>query len=192
MNLTGVSHLFIVPRIRSTHYISRLSNAFPALRDSSPGDIQEPVLPLLRNLVVLDNCPDEAQFPKELDRLKCAVDFRDIMIWEDGAKEKKMHHDISKSLHKDEVVSLVFTRFVDILCFLLSFSKKTQWNNRCTESCIGMVHRSILSLHFPHDFHQLTHSNMLNNALSIGRRLRLTSKDVVCKRFSTLLQSSFD
>lgn len=109
----GVSHLFIVPRIRTSHYTFLLSGALPALRDSSPGDIQEPALPELRNLVVVNNGADSAQFRKDLHGLKCAIDWRETLVWREDAREKRLYDNASRSLHKDDVINLQFTRSVD-------------------------------------------------------------------------------
>ena len=111
LNLVGVSHLFIVPRLRSSHYTFLLSGAFPALRDSSQGNIQEAALPHLRNLVVVNNVPDAAEFRKDLHGLKSAIDWRDIMVWQEDTKEQKLHQDIRNTLKNDDIVNLQFTRF---------------------------------------------------------------------------------
>ncbi|KAJ7265387.1 hypothetical protein B0H12DRAFT_1216992 [Mycena haematopus] len=45
LHLAGVAHFFLVPQIRTSSYIRLLSEKFPALRNSTPGAIQEPALP---------------------------------------------------------------------------------------------------------------------------------------------------
>ena len=55
LNLVGVTHLFVVPRLRSSAYVRALCAAFPALANSPPGAIQEEALPALRHLIVVDN-----------------------------------------------------------------------------------------------------------------------------------------
>ena len=111
LNLVGVSHLFIVPRLRSSHYTFLLSGAFPALRDSPQGNIQEAALPHLRNLVVVNNTSDVAEFRKELHGLKSAIDWRDIIVWQEDAKERKKHQEIQKTLKSEDIINLQFTRF---------------------------------------------------------------------------------
>lgn len=102
----------MVPRFRASCYTKIFSEAFPLLRESSPGNILEPALPELRNLVVINNSTDPVQFVKDLHGLKSAIDWREMMIWRDDTREKRQHMAISKSLHKNDVISLQFTRFV--------------------------------------------------------------------------------
>ena len=102
----------MVPEIRSSNYTSLFSNAFPALRESAPGNIQEPLLPTLRNLVVVNNTADSATFQKELRGLRSAIDWREIMAWREDTNTSRLHEEISASLDKDDVTSLQFTRLV--------------------------------------------------------------------------------
>jgi len=110
LKLVGVSHLIMVPQLRTSHFTFLLSGAFPALRDSSPGNIQEPAIPKLRNLVVVNNTLDSNKFRNDLHGLKSAIDWRELMIWREDSKEKRLHQEISASLHKDDVINLQFTR----------------------------------------------------------------------------------
>jgi acyl-CoA synthetase (AMP-forming)/AMP-acid ligase II len=110
LTLVGVSHLFVVPQIRSSSYLEMLAEKFPDLRNSSPGTIQDPSLPELRNLVVVDNT---GQFTQEANKLglKSWIDWREIMVWDASSRESDLQKDISKSLHKDDVINLQFTRY---------------------------------------------------------------------------------
>jgi|ERR1700734_3956048 hypothetical protein len=119
LKLVGVSHVFMVPQLRTSQYAFLLSGAFPALRDSSPGNIQEPAIPELRNLVVVNNTSDSHKFRKDLHGIKSAIDWREIMVWREDAKQKRLHQEITTSLHKDDVINLQFTRLAP---FLLSNS----------------------------------------------------------------------
>lgn len=110
LSLVGVTHLFVVPSIRSSNYVKMLAEGFPALANSQPGDIQEASLPQLRHLVVVDNTKDVKQFQEELDGAKCAVDFREIMMWQDHSALDRRIGEISASLNKDDVINLQFTR----------------------------------------------------------------------------------
>jgi hypothetical protein len=112
LNLVGVSHLFMVPEIRTSRYTSLFADAFPALRESSQGNIQEPALPTLRSMVVVNNTPDSTKFQNDLHGLKCAIDWREIMVWREDTKEKNLLEEISTSLDKDDIISLQFTRLV--------------------------------------------------------------------------------
>jgi len=121
----------MVPTLRTSHYTFLLSGAFPALRDSSPGNIQEPALPKLRNLVVVNNVSNSKKFQKDLHGLKSAIDWRELMIWREDAKETRCHQDISVSLHKDDIINLQFTRLASILIHfgIISYNDiHTQWN----------------------------------------------------------------
>lgn len=106
LNLVGVKHLFVVERIRTSQYVKMLAEAFPELRASLPGMISEPALPELRNLVLVDFDVNPAHFEakcRELD-LKSAINWREIMVWEDGRTFP------NESFHRDDVVNLQFTR----------------------------------------------------------------------------------
>ncbi|OCH93936.1 acyl-CoA synthetase [Obba rivulosa] len=146
LNLVGVSHLFLVPRLRSSAYISMLADALPALRHSAPGNIQEPELPTLRHLVVVDNTGDPELFQKEMSKTRCAIDFREVLVWREDGPEARRVQEIAGGLHCDDVINLQFT------------------------SGTTGAPKAV----------SLTHHNLLNNALSIGRCMRLTPSDVVC------------
>ncbi|KAJ4468801.1 hypothetical protein J3R30DRAFT_3661751 [Lentinula aciculospora] len=121
LRLVGAKHLIIVPSLRNSHYIKMLLERFPSLSDSHPGDIQEPELPELRNLIVVNN-QDEHELSK------AAIDWRDIILWREDTREAKLVMDIARNLDQDE----------------------------------------------------LTHRNLLNNGISIGRNMNISEKDVLC------------
>ncbi|KAG6916418.1 hypothetical protein DXG01_006822 [Tephrocybe rancida] len=108
LKLAGVKHLFVVPRIRSSAYIEMLGQVLPNLKHSRPGDIQCEELPDLKNLIVVDN---SGQYHEEMDKLgvKSVIDWREIIIWREDAKERNLQRDISASLHKDDIINLQFT-----------------------------------------------------------------------------------
>jgi len=112
LNLVGVTHLFAVPRLRTSRYIRMLSDAFPELRDSSPGNIQVSVLPSLRNLVLVDNIHDVTELRRETGDVKSLVDWREIMIWQEDALEQRHVEESTRSQRSDDVISLQFTRCV--------------------------------------------------------------------------------
>ncbi|KAJ7145339.1 hypothetical protein C8R43DRAFT_890625 [Mycena crocata] len=145
LNLVGVGHLFVVPQIRSSSYVEMLSEKFPDLRNSQPGAIQEPLLPALRNLVVVDNT---GQFKNDADKLglKSWIDWRETMVWDESSPQKAVQEKIVKSLHKDDVINIQFT------------------------SGTTGAPKAV----------SLTHFNLLNNGLSIGRCMRLSEIDVLC------------
>ncbi|KAG9218187.1 hypothetical protein CCMSSC00406_0010219 [Pleurotus cornucopiae] len=145
LTLVGVKHLFVVPSIRSSAYVEMLASAYPDLRESRPGSIQEEALPELRNLVVFDKSGNLEEMLDKL-KVKCAVDWREIMAWREDTSEARMQHEITHSLEKDDVINLQFTSGTTGLPKAVS----------------------------------LTHSNLLNNGLSIGRCMNLSEVDVLC------------
>ncbi|KAI0711385.1 acyl-CoA synthetase [Earliella scabrosa] len=146
LNLVGVSHLFVVPRIRTSSYVHMLRDAFPALANSKPGEIQEGALPALRHLVVVDNTGDFKQFERELEDVRPAVDFREVLVWREDTAEKQTVRQIAEGLDMADVINLQFT------------------------SGTTGAPKAV----------SLTHHNLLNNGLAIGRCMRLTPADVLC------------
>ncbi|KAI0691011.1 hypothetical protein BC835DRAFT_1407357 [Cytidiella melzeri] len=126
LSQVGVSHLFVVSRIRTSAYVSMFTDAFPSLSYSSPGSIEEPSLPQLRHL--------------------CTVDFREVLVWGEHASEERDVQSMQATLQKDEVINLQFT-------------------NGTTGSPKAV---------------SLTHHNLLNNGVQIGRCMRLTDLDILC------------
>ncbi|KAI0689817.1 acyl-CoA synthetase [Cytidiella melzeri] len=146
LSLVGVSHLFVVPRIRTSAYVSMFADAFPSLANSPPGSIEEPSLPHLRHLVVADNTPNLSEFQSHLDSMKCAVDFREVLVWGEHASEERDVQSMQATLQKDEVINLQFT-------------SGTTGSPKAVS---------------------LTHHNLLNNGIQIGRCMRLTDLDILC------------
>ncbi|KAF9564483.1 acetyl-CoA synthetase-like protein [Agrocybe pediades] len=145
LNLVGVKHLFVVPRLRSSTYVRTLSQAFIELRHCQPGEIQIEDLPELRNFIVVDNA-EESRADLEKLHIKSMVDWREILMWREDTKEKRIQKELEAGLQKDEVINLQFTSGTTGLPKAVS----------------------------------LTHSNLLNNGISIGHCMRLTEKDILC------------
>ncbi|KDR72597.1 hypothetical protein GALMADRAFT_252749 [Galerina marginata CBS 339.88] len=145
INLAGVKHLFVVPRLRSSTYVRTLSQAFPELRTAHPGEICIEDIPKLRNLVVVDNAEEERSDLAKL-HIKSMVDWREILMWRQDTPEAKLHRELYSVLDKDEVINLQFT-------------SGTTGSPKAVS---------------------LTHYNLLNNGISIGRCMRLTENDVLC------------
>ncbi|OSX63486.1 hypothetical protein POSPLADRAFT_1180411 [Postia placenta MAD-698-R-SB12] len=129
LKLVGVSHLIVVPRIRSSAYVSMLSEALPDLRNSPAGNIQEPALPELRHLVIVDNTGDLKQFQEEIGDVKCAVDFREILVWREDSAERRRVKDIAAGLNKDDVINLQFTSGTTGLPKAVSLTHRNLLNN---------------------------------------------------------------
>lgn len=100
------------PRIRASAHVRMLCDAFPALANSSPGDIQEPALPDLRHLVVVDNIGVRDQFEREIEGAKPAVDFREVMLWREDTEERRRVENIAARLDVHDIINLQFTRYV--------------------------------------------------------------------------------
>ena len=105
-----MQHLVVVPRIRTSAYLSIFADAFPALRNSAPSEIQEPALPFLKNLIVVDN---DGEYKGEIEKadVRSAIDWREIMIWQDGTEGRTVRR-MMRGLDKDEVINLQFTRYL--------------------------------------------------------------------------------
>jgi hypothetical protein len=111
IRFVGISHLFLVPQIRTSFYLTLLAEAFPSLRRFSPGHIEEDALPDLRHIVVIDNTHQPKKFHEMLGDIHCAVDFREVLLWQDGdTKEARLIEEIRKTLDKDDAINLQFTR----------------------------------------------------------------------------------
>jgi hypothetical protein len=110
LNLVSVTHLFTVPRIKTSNYIRMLSDAFPELRNSSPGNIQEPALPSLRNWVVVSNDYDTAEWHQEVCDVKSITNWRETLIWREDTWEQRHIEELVQSQRSNEVINLQFTR----------------------------------------------------------------------------------
>ncbi|KAH9983134.1 acetyl-CoA synthetase-like protein [Russula compacta] len=106
----GISHLFLVPQIRTSSYLTLLAEALPSFRRFSPGDLQEEALPDLKHIVVVDNTHQPKKFHEMLGDFYCAVDFREVLQWQDGGtKENRLVEETKNTLDKDDVINLQFT-----------------------------------------------------------------------------------
>lgn len=104
------------------------------MRCSAPGNIQAAALPSLRNLVVIDDMPDHREYLEEIGDAKCAIDFREMLVWREDGTEQRRVKELVDSHRSDEVINLQFTRYVSrpmkkpmYLCDC------RQWNDRQTE-----------------------------------------------------------
>lgn len=111
IRIVGISHLFLVPQIRTSSYLTLLSEALPSLRKFSSGGIQEEALPDLRHVIVVDNTHQPKRFHEILGDIHCAIDFREVLLWQDGSsKENRQVEERLKTLDKDDVINIQFTR----------------------------------------------------------------------------------
>ncbi|CAK5272893.1 unnamed protein product [Mycena citricolor] len=151
LNLVGVQHLIIVPRIRKSSYAQMLVDKFPQLTSSSAGcALEVESLPALRNLVVVDN---SGQFTDEAEKLglRSWIDWREVLVWDPASREARVQRQLIDSLDKDDIINLQFT------------------------SGTTGAPKAV----------SLTHSNLLNNAISIGSCMHLTEQDVATSLLSS-------
>lgn len=93
-----------------------LAEALPSLRKFCPGDIQEEVLPDLKHVVVIDNTHQPKRFHEILGDIHCAVDFREVLLWQGGdTMENLTVEERMKTLDKDDVTNIQFTRSFSFL-----------------------------------------------------------------------------
>ena len=110
LNLVGVSTLIVVPRIRTSSYLTALADAIPSLSSCLAGEIQVEELPNLRNVLVVNNIED-AEFHKLLRDVKCAVDFREAFEWYPSPSEEKAVKELQRTASNDDIINLQFTRW---------------------------------------------------------------------------------
>jgi len=185
LNHVGVAHLFLVPNIRTSKYLSLLTDACPEIRNSPNGCIQAEELPHLKvgrkgenllshpanirikqHIIVVDNIHDRQQFQRELDSCESAIDFRGILIKNQSSWEERERKTLQTSLDKHDVINLQFTRYQSRHS---AYEEKRANQFLFTSGTTG----------YPKAV-SLTHHNLLNNALSIGDCMRLTEQDVLC------------
>lgn len=82
----------------------------PSLRSREPGNIQEEQLPELKHIVLVDNTGDFNSFQDIMNDVRCAADFREIMVWREKGQEEKIVEEAKMTLEKDDIINLQFTR----------------------------------------------------------------------------------
>lgn len=110
LSLAQVNHLFVVPRIRSSAYLDLLASALPSLQSSTPGALRIDELPDLRNIIVVDDLGGGKEWEEVLSKAKCAVDFREILVWRADGREQNEVTSLEASSNEHEVINLQFTR----------------------------------------------------------------------------------
>lgn len=142
LNLVGVKHLVVVPRIRTSHYIQLLTDKFPSLKHSAPGNIQEEGLPSLRNIIVVDNEEVHREELRKLD-VKTLIDWREVPMWrEDNSSWNRRYKDIVESLHNDDIANIQFTRSLSFS--LACLTEKLTSNSGTTGSPKAVTVRSFV------------------------------------------------
>lgn len=82
----------------------------PSLRTREPGNIQEEQLPDLKHIVLVDNTGDYKSFQDIMSDVRCAADFREILVWREKGKEEKTVKEVEVTLQKDDIMNMQFTR----------------------------------------------------------------------------------
>ena len=133
-------------------------------------------LPELRNLVLVDN-EETAHNDLAQLRIRSMIDWRELLMWQEGHSAAQARRDIR--LEKDDVINLQFTRYIPDN----SWRSYHLYSNSGTTGFPKAV--SVRPGQRQTDIEltclvQLTHSNLLNNALSIARCMNFTEKDILC------------
>lgn len=100
----------VVPRIRTSHYLSALSETIPGLASCHAGEISVEELPELRNILLVDNTSGSDEFQKLKEDVKCTVDFREAFEWHESAGERKAVRELQRTASSDDIINLQFTR----------------------------------------------------------------------------------
>lgn len=66
---------------------------------------------------------------KEIGDVKCAVDFREILVWREDSAERRRVKDIAAGLNKDDVINLQFTSGTTGLPKAVSLTHRNLLNN---------------------------------------------------------------
>lgn len=107
LNLTTCKALFIPPSIKKNQLIPVLKTLLPSLVDSDLHELNEPLCPSLRSVVLVDNTILGTEGFRELLREqgveKSVLDFRHLFVDGDGGIEGR------ESLTNSEVINLQFT-----------------------------------------------------------------------------------
>lgn len=111
LKLVGVSTLFVVPSLRSSDYLSMLSSAVPSLSASTSNNVFSEMLPELRSLVLVDNTSGDGRFETALAKVKSSIDYREVFMWHQSPAEDRQMSELSKTMIKDDIINLQFTRF---------------------------------------------------------------------------------
>jgi len=90
-------------------------------------------------VVAVDNTRQPKKFHEMLGDIHCAVDFREVLLWQDKSKESRLVEETEGSLNKGDVINLQFTR-----SFLFSRNVQSQytqsdskWDDWRAKGCLG-------------------------------------------------------
>ncbi|KAG9004116.1 hypothetical protein FRB93_010464 [Tulasnella sp. JGI-2019a] len=107
LRLVDARALVIVPRIRSSNYLELLRSKLLTLSAATPGNIDDPILPSLRHLIVFNNSTgDEDRTP--IADIKASMNFHDLFLYDDQSMDAVLAR-TTKTLDEDDVINLQFT-----------------------------------------------------------------------------------
>jgi acyl-CoA synthetase (AMP-forming)/AMP-acid ligase II len=110
LNNVTASTLILVPSMRKSPFLELVKEALPTLISTPAGkEIDEPALPSLRRVFVVDNTGDRTQFQAQMDGIPCAVDLAEILNARYGA-QPELEAVITQRLDRHDLVNLQFTR----------------------------------------------------------------------------------
>ncbi|KAL1745248.1 hypothetical protein HDZ31DRAFT_82110 [Schizophyllum fasciatum] len=144
LSAVGVKHLICTPRIRSSAYLAMLAEAAPGILNSPPGEISDPKLPELRNIIVMDNA---GEYRTEVDKLemRSLVDWREIFLWREDTVEEKRRRILESSMNKDDVINLQFTSGTTGLPKAVSLTHHNLLNNGLSVGqCMRLTDKDII------------------------------------------------
>ncbi|KAG8723601.1 hypothetical protein FRC09_002623 [Ceratobasidium sp. 395] len=109
LNNVTASTLIIAPSIRKSPFLDMIKEALPTLSSTRAGqDIDEPELPSLRGVFVVDNTGDRTLFKAQMDGIPCAVDLAEVANARYGA-EPEEEASILQRMDRHDVLNLQFT-----------------------------------------------------------------------------------
>ncbi|KAG9013105.1 hypothetical protein FRB90_006277 [Tulasnella sp. 427] len=106
LNAVQVKALVVVPQMRSSKYVDLLVSSVPSLATFSR--IEDPAIPSLKQIIVADNCADPHAFEAELGKVKAAIPFGDILVFNDSEANTAVNN-LTDSLDQHDVINLQFT-----------------------------------------------------------------------------------
>ncbi|KAG9120077.1 hypothetical protein FRC07_004586 [Ceratobasidium sp. 392] len=109
LNGVTASTLILAPSIRKAPFLDMIKQALPTLPSTPAGrDVNDPELPSLRRIFVVDNTGDKALFRAQMDGIPCAVDLANVASARYG-KELELEA-ILQRMDRHDIVNLQFTR----------------------------------------------------------------------------------
>ncbi|KAF8706865.1 AMP-binding enzyme C-terminal domain, partial [Rhizoctonia solani] len=111
LNTVTASTLILTPTVRKSSLLQAIFDELPTLASTPAGEeINDPGLPSLRRIFVVDNTEDQTLFKKELNRGPCVVDLAEIASAQYGAEpQHEAEKILDRALDRHDVINLQFT-----------------------------------------------------------------------------------